>query len=70
MPNSLKTVKDFVDACASLSSEEIYSLFENTISEELRDHLLYFADADAREPVRYVFNKLGNWSGIQSLIAY
>lgn len=66
----MKTVKEFPHACALLDSAQILDLFENRTAAWQRDELFYFADADVTEPVKYVFNKLGRWSGVQSLIDY
>jgi hypothetical protein len=56
----ISTVQQFAEACKSLSSQEIYELFEFQLSEEVRDAIYAIADdADAAEPARLAFNKIG-----------
>lgn len=76
------TVKAFVEACKTLDNETIYELFENTISQELRDELYShgrpyaetveqnLAGTHTFEPCRDAMITLGKKYNVQSLIDY
>lgn len=63
----MSKLSKFADICNNLSPEEIYILFEDLISDELRDKILAQADIDSLEPVREALNLLGRRHGIRSL---
>ena len=77
-----ETVEEFVEACKTLDSDAIYELFENTISEALRDKLYEFsrpyassieqnlAGTHTFEPCRDAMYTLGKKYNVQSLIDY
>jgi hypothetical protein len=66
----LKTTKEFALACKDLTANEIYELFEDDISDDLRDAIYAAADPKSPEPCRSAMIKLGNKHDIQSLIDY
>jgi hypothetical protein len=65
----MNTLKGFADACRTLNSDGIYILFEDVISEQLRDEI-YKLDGNTFEPARNSLNKLGYMFGVKSLIEY
>ncbi len=65
----MKTIAEFAAACDKLTHEEIYELFEDDISVELRNDIYAYAEMCA-EPVRNALNKIGMQYSIQSLIDY
>jgi len=63
----------FVKQCKELTSNEVYELFENGISQDLRDNIYLFAEDNGlskEEPVRAALNMLGATFNVQSLIDY
>jgi hypothetical protein len=64
------TVADFAAACVTLDHNDIYEMFEDDISEELRDKIYAYSEADCNEPVRNAFEKIGKEYNVQSLIDY
>ena len=80
--NTPRTVQAFVQTCATLSNEEIYELFENEISQELRDEIYSYSRPYAEtveqnlagthtfEPCRDAMITLGQKYNIQNLIDY
>jgi len=67
----MQTIEQFVEACKSLNSQQVYELFEFEISEELRDKIYAIADdKDAFEPVRLAMYKLGKQYNVRSLLDY
>ena len=80
--NAPLTVIEFVNACKTLDNEGIYVLFEEVISQELRDELYGFsrpyAESDEQhlagthtyEPCRDAMSTLGMKYNVQSLIDY
>ena len=66
----MKTVAEFAAACETLSSDEIYELFEDDISQELRDRIYSFSEIDTPEPVRSALNGIGIIYHVQSLKDY
>jgi len=68
---SIETIQQFAQACALLSHEDIYELFEDEITQGLRDSIyLLYSDADVSEPMRQAMNRIGERFCIQSLISY
>ena len=77
-----RTVREFVITCKTLSNEEIYELFENTISNKLRSKLFSYSRPYAEtvkqnlagthtfEPCRDAMYTLGQKYNVQSLIDY
>ena len=80
--NTPRTVQAFVQTCATLSNDEIYELFENEISEDLRSELYSYsrpytndpelnaAGTHTFEPCRDAMITLGQKYNIQNLIDY
>ena len=66
----LQTVAQFAAVCQNLSSDGIYELFENEISEILRDRILGWSLSDSAEPVRDALNRIGRMTGVESLEKY
>ena len=66
----MKTIAQFAEACEALSSDEIYELYENTISQELRNRVNSFSEIDTPEPVRSALNGIGMIYHVQSLKDY
>ncbi len=64
------TIREFAEACNFLSHEEIYTLFEFAIDDELRDEIYTTFQSDGPEPVRAAFNEIGRQYNILSLLAY
>ena len=71
MPKIPTTVTEFAQACAPLTQDEIYNLFENEIGQPLRDTIYEISAAcDTPEPARCAFIMIGGAHGIQSLIDF
>lgn len=66
----MKTIAEFAAACKHLTSDEIYVLFEDEISQELRDEIYLWSDDDSDEPCRNALNKLGMYFSVQTLAKY
>lgn len=74
----MKTLKDFAEACRAAEtappSQEyggfIFNLFEDEISQNLRDEIYKLADANSNEPCRSSMIKLGYMFGVKTLIEY
>lgn len=61
----------FLKACKTLDNDGIYRLFEDGISQELRDNIIEdHADENCPEPTRSAMNALGEKFDIESLKAY
>ena len=60
----------FASACAHLTHEQIYKLFEAGISKELRNEILKTVGEDSVEPVRDALRNIGEMYNIQNLINY
>ncbi len=68
---NLRTVEEFAAACAGLTHEEIYEMYEIDIIPILRDEILEFCfDDDHPEPVRTALNSIGFLYKIKSLQDY
>ena len=65
-----REMQTFISQCKTITSEEIYELFEDMISQELRDVIYDIADSDASEPCRNALIKLGYMYGVKSLIDF
>ncbi len=65
-----KTIKAFAELCEQLDHDAIYQLFEDVISQELRDEIIEYTHSTTNEPVRDALVKIGEDYGIQSLINY
>jgi hypothetical protein len=66
----MKLVAEFAEACENKTQEEIYELFEDDISQELRDRIYSFSEVDTPEPVRSALNGVGILYNVQSLKDY
>jgi hypothetical protein len=66
----MKLVAEFAEACENKTQEEIYELFEDDISQELRDRIYSFSEIDTPEPVRSALNGVGILYNVQSLKDY
>jgi hypothetical protein len=66
----MKLVAEFAEACENKTQEEIYELFEDDISQELRDRIYSFSEIDTPEPVRSALNGIGILYNVQSLKDY
>lgn len=66
----MQTVQDFALACKHLTSDEIYDLYEDNISQELRDKIDVHAETDSNEPVRSALNQIGMRFSVQTLAEY
>ncbi len=65
------TIPEFVEACKMLDNDGIYTLFNNVISDSLRDEILIcHADPESPEPTRSAMEALGLKFNVQSLIDY
>ncbi len=67
----ISTVQQFAEACRGLDNDGIYDLFEDVISDDLRDEIYKISDVfDTPEPARLAFNLLGAQYNIESLMNY
>ena len=67
----MKTVAEFAAACKTLDHEQIYYLFEDEISDDLRDAIYARCeDPNTNEPVRAAFIAIGTQYNIESLITW
>lgn len=66
----MQTVAEFAAACQQLDNDSIYDLFEDDISQDLRDKIYEYAETDSAEPVRSALNKIGFIFSVQSLIDF
>ena len=67
----VETIAQFAEACKSLDNQGIYELFEDEISQELRDKIyLTFEDLETPEPMRAAIIQIGELYGVQSLLDY
>lgn len=69
----LKTISEFVKACCDAGDDEIYELFENGCTAELRQELYAIAaaiDKCSPEPVRLAIMTLGNVFNVRSMKYY
>lgn len=66
----MKTIAEFAAACSDLTSEQIFSLFEYKISDELRNEILALSTPGESEPCREALYKIGVKYSVYSLIKY
>jgi len=67
----IDSIEDFVMECEELSHEEIYELFEDGITDSLRDRIIAICHNPAHpEPVRFALNVLGRAWEVDSLSEY
>jgi hypothetical protein len=66
----MQTIAEFAAACKHLEQEEIYELFEDGISQELRDQIYSYSEIDTPEPVRSALNGIGMIFSVQTLAEY
>ena len=66
----MKTIAEFATACINKSHNEIYELFEDDISQALRDLIYNRADTYTNEPVRSALNNIGFSFNVNSLKTY
>jgi hypothetical protein len=66
----MKTIAQFAEACENKSHDEIYELFEDDISQELRDRIYSYSEIDTPEPVRSALNGIGIQFNVNSLKYY
>ena len=62
----------FALACINLDNDQIYTLYEDMLKDEVVEEILttYPAPADDPEPVRFALNAIGTHYRIKSLIDY
>jgi hypothetical protein len=66
----MKTIAQFAAACINKSHDDIYELFEDGISQALRDLIYMRAENDTPEPVRSALNNIGFSFNVNSLKDY
>lgn len=66
----MQTVAEFAAACQQLDNDSIYDLFEDGISQNLRDQIYAYSETDSAEPARSALNKIGFIFNVQSLKNY
>ena len=66
----MTTVEDFAVACKHLTHDEIYEMFEDDISQELRDAIYAYSEANCNEPCRNALNRIGRIFSVQTLATY
>ena len=65
------TVAEFAAACKQLTANEIYTLFEDRISDDLRDAIYARCeDPNTNEPARAAFFAIGTQYNVESLITW
>lgn len=55
----LSDLSDFIEACKTLDNYDIFDLFEDGCTEELRELIYSFGDPDCYEPFRDAMYNLG-----------
>lgn len=66
----MKTIAEFAEACKTLDCDAIYTLFEDRISDDLRDAIYDVAETNSDEPARDALNAIGLQYNVESLINY
>ena len=66
----IHSMRDFAMSCSTLTSDEIYKLFEYELSQELRDEIYNTFWSDSQEPARAALRQLGIRYCIKSLQDY
>lgn len=64
------TVEQFAQTCATLTNDDIYDLFENKLSDDVRTEISTYSDVDTPEPFRSACYNIGVKFNVQSLIDY
>lgn len=64
------SMRDFADACIDLSNDDIYTLFEDAITQDLRDEIYRTFWSFSPEPTRAALRQLGERYDIPSLQKY
>ena len=67
---AITTVAAFAATCGVLDHNQIYELFEDEISDNLRNMIYAYADRNSAEPVRSALNRLGRIFDVDSLQNY
>ena len=71
MSQQISTLRQFAEACKDLDNDGIYELFEDEISEEMRELIYKVSEGiDTPEPVRCAFELIGSAFGVESLLNY
>ena len=71
MATSVQSIPQFAAACENLDHNFIYDIFENAISQELRNEILQtFWCSNHTEPVRSAMIQMGARYNVMSLINY
>lgn len=66
-----KTIAEFAEACKHRTFDEIYNLFENQISQRLRDDIYGVSEhLDSPEPFRAACEIIGKQYNIATLITF
>lgn len=60
----------FAKLCMNLNNDEIYTLFEDHLSEEMREAVYSVSDPESPEPFREACEKIGTAFNVYSLINY
>jgi len=55
----ITSLNDFIEFCKTATHNEIYEMFEYTITDELRDRIYSFAAPSSAEPFREALSQLG-----------
>lgn len=66
----INSVTAFAKACHGKSSDFIYDLFENKLSDDVRDRIYSHAEEGNPEPARSAFNTIGSLMNVLSLKYY
>ena len=70
-PDNIRTVHQFAEACRYLGGDDIYELFEDEISDDLRCEIYARCeDTNTTEPARAAFIAIGTQYNVQSLIEW
>ena len=67
---NIHSMRDFANACKGLSFDQIYALFEDEISQDLRDEIYSTFWSISPEPCRAALHQLGARYCIHELEAY
>lgn len=64
------SLRQFADACKNLSNNDIYELYENEITDELKQEIDYTFWSISPEPCRAALRQLGERYSVRSLCEY
>ena len=72
MSVKIDSIHQFAQACQNLSNDDVYDLFEDGITQELRDeiYLTFWTKPDNPEPARSALRQMGYRYSVQSLMDY